>query len=53
MVNRSSEQPNPRKPFQPVKVMSIDGLKRALRYVKGYLMALFAYSNRVRVRVSL
>ncbi|GJN34495.1 hypothetical protein PR202_gb23159 [Eleusine coracana subsp. coracana] len=30
MVNRSSEQPNPRKPFQPVKVMSIDGLKRAL-----------------------
>ncbi|GJM99389.1 hypothetical protein PR202_ga16482 [Eleusine coracana subsp. coracana] len=30
MVNRSSEQPNPRKPFQLVKVMSIDGLKRAL-----------------------
>ncbi|KAL6601349.1 hypothetical protein ACP70R_044569 [Stipagrostis hirtigluma subsp. patula] len=30
MVNPSSERPNPRKPFQPVKVMSIDGLKRAL-----------------------
>ncbi|KAF8742590.1 hypothetical protein HU200_013594 [Digitaria exilis] len=30
MVNRSSEGPNPRKPFQPVKVMSIDGLKKAL-----------------------
>ncbi|KAG2636492.1 protein MCM10 homolog isoform X2 [Panicum virgatum] len=30
MVNPSSERPNPRKPSQPVKVMSIDGLKRAL-----------------------
>ncbi|XP_062199469.1 uncharacterized protein LOC133901936 [Phragmites australis] len=30
IVNPSSERPNPRKPFQPVKVMSIDGLKRAL-----------------------
>ncbi|KAG2644914.1 protein MCM10 homolog isoform X1 [Panicum virgatum] len=30
MVNPSSERPNPRKPCQPVKVMSIDGLKRAL-----------------------
>ncbi|TVU10201.1 hypothetical protein EJB05_43713 [Eragrostis curvula] len=29
MVN-PSERPNPRKPFQPVKVMSVDGLKRAL-----------------------
>ena len=38
MVNPSSERPNPRKPSQPVKVMSIDGLKRALRYVKHYLI---------------
>ncbi|KAL6846043.1 hypothetical protein ACP4OV_023491 [Aristida adscensionis] len=30
MVNPSSERPNSRKPFQPVKVMSIDGLKKAL-----------------------
>ncbi|XP_066399845.1 uncharacterized protein [Miscanthus floridulus] len=30
MVNPSSERPNPRNSFQPVKVMSIDGLKRAL-----------------------
>ncbi|CAN6205197.1 unnamed protein product [Urochloa humidicola] len=30
MVKPTSEQPNPRKPFQPVKVMSVDGLKRAL-----------------------
>ncbi|WVZ65711.1 hypothetical protein U9M48_015030 [Paspalum notatum var. saurae] len=30
MVNPASERSNPRKPFQPVKVMSVDGLKRAL-----------------------
>ncbi|KAL5659736.1 hypothetical protein ACJX0J_032899, partial [Zea mays] len=30
MVNPSSERPNPRNSLQPVKVMSIDGLKRAL-----------------------
>jgi hypothetical protein len=39
MVNRSSERPNPRKPFQPVKVMSVDELKKALRYVKHYLIS--------------
>ncbi|KAL5200860.1 hypothetical protein ABZP36_035214 [Zizania latifolia] len=31
MVNPPAEQSNPRNPLQPVKVMSIDGLKRALR----------------------
>lgn len=38
MVNPSSERSNPRNSFQPVKVMSIDGLKRALRFVKHYFI---------------
>ncbi|KQJ91245.1 hypothetical protein BRADI_4g36530v3 [Brachypodium distachyon] len=32
MVNPSSERSNPRNPSRPLKVMSVDGLKRALRF---------------------
>jgi hypothetical protein len=50
MINRSSERPNQRKPFQPVKVMLVDGLKRALRYVNHHLTSAdtrfsFVYSS--------
>lgn len=36
MVNPSSNKSNPRKSLAPLKVLSVEGLKKALRFVQKF-----------------
>jgi hypothetical protein len=49
MVKPPSEQSGPRNPSRPVKVMSIDGLKRALRYSKYFCVHCFSLYSTINM----